>query len=70
MLGPGEVASLFGVNRRTPTDWANAGLLPCEQTKGGRRRLREDVVMAMRNGQPVDGVTHDSTNKLAQGEDD
>lgn len=38
LLTTGEVATLFGVHRKTPADWADAGKLPYIMTPGGHRR--------------------------------
>ena len=47
-----EAARLCGVDRRTMLRWVNAGLLPCHQTAGGRRRiLQKDLLRFMREKQ-------------------
>lgn len=44
LLTPGEVASLFRVDPKTITRWAQAGLLPYVKTLGGHRRFKESEV--------------------------
>lgn len=44
LLTPGEVASLFRVDPKTVTRWANKQKLPCVTTPGGHKRFRTSVV--------------------------
>ena len=44
LLTPAEVASLFRVDPKTVTRWANTGKLPSLRTLGGHRRYRESEV--------------------------
>lgn len=41
LLTPGEVASLFRVDPKTVTRWAQAGRISSIRTPGGHRRFRE-----------------------------
>ena len=47
LLTPAEVASLFRVDPKTVTRWANAGKLNSIRTLGGHRRYREAEVRAL-----------------------
>lgn len=40
LLNPGEVAKIFGVDPKTVTRWAAAGLIRSIRTPGGHRRFR------------------------------
>lgn len=42
-----EVASLFGVDPKTVTRWAQDGLLTCVKTLGGHRRYKQSEVQAL-----------------------
>ena len=44
MLGPKEVAAMFGVNPKTITRWAKAGKIQAIRTLGGHRRDRASEV--------------------------
>lgn len=44
LLTPAEVASLFRVDPKTVTRWANAGKLSAVRTLGGHRRFYEGEV--------------------------
>ena len=44
LLTPAEVASLFRVDPKTVTRWANTGKLTSLRTLGGHRRYRESEV--------------------------
>jgi excisionase family DNA binding protein len=46
LLTPAEVALLFGVDPKTVTRWAVAGLIGSIRTPGGHRRFRESEVTA------------------------
>lgn len=44
LMTPGEVASLFRVDPKTVTRWAQAGKIPSIRTLGGHRRyMRADI---------------------------
>ncbi len=50
LLTTGEVAARFGVDVKSVTRWAKAGLLSCTRTLGGEyghRRFRESHVEAL-----------------------
>jgi excisionase family DNA binding protein len=47
LLTPSQVATLFRVDRKTVTRWANMGKLSSIRTLGGHRRYREDEVRAL-----------------------
>jgi excisionase family DNA binding protein len=47
LLTPSQVATLFRVDRKTVTRWANTGKLSSIRTLGGHRRYREDEVRAL-----------------------
>ena len=44
LLTPAEVASMFRVDVKTVTRWANSGRLTSIRTLGGHRRYRESEV--------------------------
>ncbi len=44
LLTPAEVASLFRVDPKTVTRWANAGKISTVRTLGGHRRFAESEV--------------------------
>jgi excisionase family DNA binding protein len=44
LLTSAEVASLFGVDRRTVVLWAKRGRLPALRTPGGQHRFRADEI--------------------------
>jgi len=44
-----EVAEKFGVEPKTVSRWAAAGLLPSTKTPGGQRRFRRSAVEALLN---------------------
>ena len=44
LMTPAEVASLFRVDPKTVTRWAEAGKLTAVRTLGGHRRYRENEV--------------------------
>ena len=46
LLTPAEVAQMFGVDPKTVTRWAAAGLIGSIRTPGGHRRFRESEVTA------------------------
>jgi len=46
LLTPGEVATLFRVNPKTVTRWAQTGKISTVRTLGGHRRFRRNEVEA------------------------
>ena len=50
LLTPAEVASLFKVDPKTVTRWANKGLLTTVRTLGGHRRYKESEVRQILHG--------------------
>ena len=48
LLTPGEVASMFRVDPKTVSRWANDGKLSAYRTLGGHRRYLEDEVRELR----------------------
>lgn len=58
VLTPGEVATLFAVDPKTVTRWANAGTIESFRTPGMHRRFRKAAVAAaMRQGHTGDDTT-------------
>lgn len=49
-LTSAEVATLFGVDAKTVTRWANTGKIPSFRTPGGHRRFRRAEVEALLRG--------------------
>ena len=47
LMTPAEVATLFRVDPKTVTRWADAGKLTAVRTLGGHRRYVEDEVMSL-----------------------
>lgn len=47
LMTSAEVAALLGVNKKTVSRWAGAGLLPSVKTLGGHHRFRRSVVEAL-----------------------
>ncbi|PIX31761.1 hypothetical protein COZ60_02800 [Candidatus Bathyarchaeota archaeon CG_4_8_14_3_um_filter_42_8] len=41
---PGEIAKLFGVDRKTVTNWAQTGKIPNLRLPSGRFRFRKDEI--------------------------
>jgi excisionase family DNA binding protein len=52
LLTPAEVATLFRVDPKTVTRWAQAGKLTSIRTLGGHRRYREQEVRELLAGLP------------------
>jgi excisionase family DNA binding protein len=52
LLTPAEVATLFRVDPKTVTRWAQAGKLTSVRTLGGHRRYREQEVHDLLAGLP------------------
>jgi excisionase family DNA binding protein len=52
LLTPSEVASMFRVDPKTVTRWAQAGKLSAVRTLGGHRRYRESEVRTLLEGVP------------------
>ena len=50
LMTPAEVASLFRVDPKTVTRWANSGKLSPIKTLGGHRRYRESQVRDLLQG--------------------
>lgn len=50
LMTPAEVASLFRVDPKTVTRWANSGKLTPIKTLGGHRRYRESQVRDLLQG--------------------
>jgi len=59
LLTPAEVAERFGVNVKTITRWADAGLLTCQRTLGGHRRFSAEQVERMIAAQNTTPEDHD-----------
>ena len=53
LLTPSEVASLFRVDPKTVTRWAQAGKLSAVRTLGGHRRFHESEVRSLLTGVPT-----------------
>ena len=53
LLTPAEVASLFRVDPKTVTRWAQAGKLSAVRTLGGHRRFLESEVMELLGAVPT-----------------
>jgi excisionase family DNA binding protein len=49
LLRPGEVAELFGVDRKTVARWARTGKLRAVKTVGGHHRYPKSAVDALLN---------------------
>lgn len=52
LLHPGEVADMFGVDRKTLVRWANLppehkAHVPSIKTRGGHRRYRKSVILLL-----------------------
>jgi excisionase family DNA binding protein len=47
LLTSAEVASLFGVDRRTVVLWAKRGRIPALRTPGGQHRFRADDIRGL-----------------------
>ena len=59
LLTSAEVASLFGVDRRTVVLWAKRGRLPALRTPGGQHRFRADEIRQLletNGGDSANGV--------------
>jgi excisionase family DNA binding protein len=50
LLTPAEVATLFRVDPKTVTRWAQAGKVPSLRTLGGHRRYRESDIRMLLEG--------------------
>lgn len=53
LLTPGEVATLFRVDPKTVTRWANAGRITSVRTLGGHRRFVEAEVRGLLGAFPA-----------------
>lgn len=60
LLTPAEVATLFRVDPKTVTRWAQAGKVPSIRTLGGHRRYRESDIRALLDGT----LTTESTESI------
>lgn len=49
LLTPAEVASMFRVDPKTVSRWANSGRIPALKTPGGQTRFRRSVIEALLN---------------------
>lgn len=59
LLTSAEVASLFGVDRRTVVLWAKRGRLPALRTPGGQHRFRAEEIRRLletNGGEATNGV--------------
>lgn len=56
LMTPAEVASLFRVDPKTVTRWANSGKLSPIKTLGGHRRYRESQVRDLLQGTNTAGI--------------
>ena len=56
LMTPAEVASLFRVDPKTVTRWANSGKLSPIKTLGGHRRYRESQVRDLLQGTNSNGI--------------
>jgi excisionase family DNA binding protein len=57
LLTSAEVASLFGVDRRTVVLWAKRGRIPALRTPGGQHRFRaEEIRRLLDMGGDTNGV--------------
>ncbi|MFF5265515.1 BldC family transcriptional regulator [Actinomadura viridis] len=56
LLTPAEVATMFRVDPKTVTRWAQAGKITSIRTLGGHRRYRAAEIKALLAGLPVDGA--------------
>ncbi len=52
LLTPAEVASLFRVDPKTVTRWANAGKITTVRTLGGHRRFHQSEIRGLLAGVP------------------
>lgn len=52
LLEPGEAAGITGFTAKTLARWADAGLIGCITTPGGRHRYREEEIRALTAGGP------------------
>jgi excisionase family DNA binding protein len=58
LLTSAEVASLFGVDRRTVVLWAKRGRIPALRTPGGQHRFRaEEIRGLLEEHEGGDGAT-------------
>ncbi|WP_024286144.1 BldC family transcriptional regulator [Cellulomonas sp. KRMCY2] len=53
LLTPGEVATLFRVDPKTVTRWANSGKITSVRTLGGHRRYIESEVRGLLGAVPA-----------------
>ena len=55
LLTPGEVATMFRVDPKTVTRWANAGKITAVRTLGGHRRFVESEIRGLLEVVPAQG---------------
>lgn len=53
LLTPGEVATMFRVDPKTVTRWANAGKISSVRTLGGHRRFVETEIRGLLGAVPA-----------------
>jgi excisionase family DNA binding protein len=53
LLTPGEVATMFRVDPKTVTRWANAGKISSVRTLGGHRRFVETEIRSLLGAVPA-----------------
>ncbi|NTW39170.1 MAG: BldC family transcriptional regulator [Cellulomonadaceae bacterium] len=53
LLTPGEVATLFRVDPKTVTRWADAGKISTVRTLGGHRRFSENEIRSLLGAVPA-----------------
>lgn len=53
LLTPGEVATMFRVDPKTVTRWANAGKITAVRTLGGHRRFVETEIRGLLSTVPA-----------------
>ncbi len=53
LLTPGEVATMFRVDPKTVTRWANAGKITAVRTLGGHRRFVETEIRGLLSAVPA-----------------
>ncbi|WP_227422001.1 BldC family transcriptional regulator [Pengzhenrongella sicca] len=53
LLTPGEVATMFRVDPKTVTRWANSGKITAVRTLGGHRRFLEEEVRELLEAVPT-----------------
>lgn len=59
LLTPSEVASMFRVDPKTVTRWAQAGKISAIRTLGGHRRYSESEIRGLLSGVPQQPTSQD-----------